>query len=77
MIKSFREKYNLSQRELGKMAGVSRAAISKYELGLRKPRKVDIYKFISEYEQNQKHISSYVKTQSILDKIKNFINKII
>lgn len=29
MIKSFREKYNISQRELGKMAGVSRAAISK------------------------------------------------
>ena len=29
MIKSFREKYNISQSELGKMAGVSRAAISK------------------------------------------------
>ena len=37
-IKILRERYNLSQKELGQIAGVSDKAVSTWEQGLKEPR---------------------------------------
>lgn len=55
-LKNLRKKYNLSQGDLAKAIGVSRQAVSKWELGLNQPKldklialsklyKVDMEKF--------------------------------
>ena len=46
-LKSYRERYNLTVRELGELAGVSYSLISKFENGKRNPSLVFLYRLQS------------------------------
>lgn len=48
-IKKLREKYNLSQKELGEIAGVSDKAVSTWENGLKEPRMGAIQKMADHF----------------------------
>lgn len=48
-IKKLREKYNLSQKELGEIAGVSDKAVSTWENGLKEPRMGAIQKIADHF----------------------------
>lgn len=48
-IKSIREQYNLSQKELAIIAGVSEQAVSTWETGIREPRMGAIQKIADHF----------------------------
>ena len=48
-IKSIREQYNLSQKELALIAGVSEQAVSTWETGIREPRMGAIQKIADHF----------------------------
>jgi len=52
-IKILRDKYKLSQKDLGKIAGVTDKAVSSWEKGTKEPRMVTIQK-IADYFNIQK-----------------------
>lgn len=76
---SLRKKYNLTQNELGKIAGVSGAAVSAWELGDRSPKilplkkicshfGLDIHSFIDDDERENQFPSNVIpmpKTYSV------------